>query len=152
MNNFKPRPYTPRTWENESTVLIPLESKEVLQDPRRKSQKRVIPSISEIPEKSKKTEKINNFNAEAKEKFQQEDIPRIHTEEDIEVGLILHISESDEKLFPDAQLKEACKTYDNSEKRKVLHGLFKSICRSGVNPEKTLRIRGGAMQVYHHNQ
>ena len=35
---------------------------------------------------------------------------------------------------------------------KILHGPFKSICRSGANPEKTLRIRGGAMQVYHHNQ
>ena len=33
-----------------------------------------------------------------------------------------------------------------------VHGLFKSICRSGANPEKNLRIRGGAMQVYHHNQ
>ena len=33
-----------------------------------------------------------------------------------------------------------------------MHGPFKSICRSGANPEKTLRIRGGAMQVYHHNQ
>ena len=31
-------------------------------------------------------------------------------------------------------------------------GLLKSICRSGANPEKVLRIRGGAMQVYHHNQ
>ena len=34
----------------------------------------------------------------------------------------------------------------------VMYGLFKSICRSGANPEKVLRIRGGAMQVYHHNQ
>ena len=33
-----------------------------------------------------------------------------------------------------------------------VQGLFKSICRSGANPEKVLRIRGGAMQVYHHNQ
>ena len=33
-----------------------------------------------------------------------------------------------------------------------MHSLFKSICRSGANPEKVLRIRGGAMQVYHHNQ
>ena len=33
-----------------------------------------------------------------------------------------------------------------------MHGLFKCICRSGANPEKALRIRGGAMQVYHHNQ
>ena len=33
-----------------------------------------------------------------------------------------------------------------------VHGPFKSICRSGANPEKTLHIRGGAMQVYHHNQ
>ena len=29
---------------------------------------------------------------------------------------------------------------------------FKSICRSGANPEKVLRIRGGSMQVYYHNQ
>ena len=28
---------------------------------------------------------------------------------------------------------------------------FKSICRSGANLEKVLCIRGGAMQVYHHN-
>ena len=34
----------------------------------------------------------------------------------------------------------------------TLHGLFESICRSEANPEKVLRIRGGAMQVYHHNQ
>ena len=33
-----------------------------------------------------------------------------------------------------------------------MHSLFKSICRSGANLEKVLRIRGGAMQVYHHNQ
>ena len=33
-----------------------------------------------------------------------------------------------------------------------MHGLFKSICRSGANPEKTLHIRRGAMQVYHCNQ
>ena len=33
-----------------------------------------------------------------------------------------------------------------------VHGPFKSICRSGANPEKTLHIRGGAIQVYHHNQ
>ena len=31
----------------------------------------------------------------------------------------------------------------------MLHGLFKSICRSGVNPEKVFRIRWGATQVYH---
>ena len=33
-----------------------------------------------------------------------------------------------------------------------MHGLFKSICRSGANLEKVLHIRGGAMQVYHHSQ
>ena len=33
-----------------------------------------------------------------------------------------------------------------------MHHLFKSICRSGANLEKVLRIRGGAMQVYHYNQ
>ena len=35
---------------------------------------------------------------------------------------------------------------------RLLHGLFKCICRSGANLEKVLRIRGGPMQVYHHNQ
>ena len=43
---------------------------------------------------------------------------------------------------------DACK----QAKLSKVHGPFKSICRSGANPEKTLRIRGGAMQVYHHNQ
>ena len=33
-----------------------------------------------------------------------------------------------------------------------VHGLFKSICRFGANPEKVLCIQGGAMQVYHQNQ
>ena len=33
-----------------------------------------------------------------------------------------------------------------------MHSPFKSICRSRANPEKVLHIRGGAMQVYHHNQ
>ena len=33
-----------------------------------------------------------------------------------------------------------------------MHSLFKSICRSGANLEKVLRIRRGAMQVYHQNQ
>ena len=33
-----------------------------------------------------------------------------------------------------------------------MQGLFKSICRSEANPETVLRIRRGAMQVYHHNQ
>ena len=39
-----------------------------------------------------------------------------------------------------------------TKKLYIVYGPFKSICRSGANPEKTLRIRGGAMQVYHHNQ
>ena len=38
------------------------------------------------------------------------------------------------------------------EKTLKVHGLFKSICRSGANLEKVLRIPGGAMQVYHQNQ
>ena len=38
------------------------------------------------------------------------------------------------------------------KRKPPLHGLFKSICRSGANLEKVLHIHGGAMQVYHHNQ
>ena len=41
---------------------------------------------------------------------------------------------------------------DDEETEKECTVSFKSICRSGTNPEKVLRIRGGAMQVYHHNQ
>ena len=41
---------------------------------------------------------------------------------------------------------------DIQKSRETMHGPFKYICRSGANPEKTLRICGGAMQVYHHNQ
>ena len=43
-------------------------------------------------------------------------------------------------------------TVRGREPGRTLHGLFESICRSGVNPKKVLHIRGGAMQVYHHNQ
>ena len=35
--------------------------------------------------------------------------------------------------------------------RSLLHGLFKCICRSGVNPEKVFCIRLGATQVYLHS-
>ena len=62
INNFKPRPYTPGTWKTEATMMIPFNSKEDLQDPRRKPTKHVIPSISEIPEMSKKTEIIEDLN------------------------------------------------------------------------------------------
>ena len=48
--------------------------------------------------------------------------------------------------------EEAVKELLDQGAIKELHGLFKSICRSKANPEKTLHIRGGAMQVYHHNQ
>ena len=91
MNNFKPRPYTPRTWKTEATVVIPLNSKEDLQDPRRKPTKHVIPCISEIPEMSKKTEIIEDLNTQAKEKPQEYGTSRQHTEEDTEIGLSLHI-------------------------------------------------------------
>ena len=50
------------------------------------------------------------------------------------------------------QMLRAPKQQHQPVHQDLLHGLFKSICRSGVNPEKVLRIRRGAMQVYHHNQ
>ena len=54
------------------------------------------------------------------------------------------------KGTPDRRLKMQCLPPWKARLR--VHGLFKSICRSGANPEKVLHIRGGAMQVYHHNQ
>ena len=55
------------------------------------------------------------------------------------------------ELMKDEPFKERFRRIAPPLVDEVLHGLFKSICRSGANPEKVLRIRGGAMQVYHHN-
>ena len=52
------------------------------------------------------------------------------------------------------QTVRGCKWEKESEEVRMidlLHGLFESICRSGVNPEKVFRIHKGAMQVYHHS-
>ena len=117
MKNFKARPYTVRKWETEATLLIPLESKEPLQNPRRKPQKQQIFSTCKIPEKSKKTENSKELNAKAIAKPQVIDGFKPDTE-DTTIGIILHITESDEKLFPECQSKEACK-YGNSEIRRV---------------------------------
>ena len=57
---------------------------------------------------------------------------RQYTEEDTEIGLILHISVSDEKLFPEAQSKEFCKTYDNSEKRVYINNYWQIKDTTGI--------------------
>ena len=113
MNNFKPRPYKPREWKREDTVLIPLQSREILQDPRRKTLKRVSPSA---PGTSQKVQKISNLpDLAEKHTVATTESPidskknTLETEvtlaEDNQV--ILHITESDDKLFPEAE-KEEC--------------------------------------------
>ena len=59
MNNFKARPYTPRTWQSIETLLIPLEVKETLQDPRINTRKHAL-SIQNEEEPKKKIRKACN--------------------------------------------------------------------------------------------
>ena len=57
MNNFRARPYIPRTWQSIETLIIPLECNENLQDPRKNTRKHVLSTqIEEEP--NKKTRKI----------------------------------------------------------------------------------------------
>ena len=51
-----------------------------------------------------------------------------------------------------ARTKQTARKDTGGKPLAMVHSPFKSICRSGANPEKSLRIRGGAMQVYHHDQ
>ena len=54
-----------------------------------------------MPEKSKKTENSEDFDFIAES--------QLHTEEDTEIGFILHMTETDKKLFPEAQSKKLVK-------------------------------------------
>ena len=56
MNNFRARPYTPRTWQSMETLEIPLESDETLQDPRINTCKHALSTQME-EEPNKKTQK-----------------------------------------------------------------------------------------------
>ena len=126
MNNFRCRPYTPRQWEREDTVLIPLESREILQDPRRKQAKHVISSAPEIPQKIQKTQNLPELAekhtvASKESPIENKKIPiksGPNNTENLEV--ILHITESDEKLFPeeskeDCTIVETRRVYINNE-------------------------------------
>ena len=56
INNFRARPYTPRTWQSIETLIIPLECNENLQDPRKNTRKHVLSTQME-EEPNKKTQK-----------------------------------------------------------------------------------------------
>ena len=56
MNNFRARPYTPRTWQSTETLEIPLESEETLQDPSINTRKHAL-STQKEEEPNKKTQK-----------------------------------------------------------------------------------------------
>ena len=113
ITQFKAPEYQPRTWENEETKEIPLESLTTLPDPRRKTRKRSATCLD--------TE--NTI-----EKTQDPKLPRCipnqvttenqKTVEDLNApieGIVLHVSDSDLKLFPEksdeskeVNLKEDC--------------------------------------------
>ena len=59
MNNFRARPYTPRTWQCTETLIIPLECNENLKDPRKNTRKHTL-SIQTEEEPNKKTRKTCN--------------------------------------------------------------------------------------------
>ena len=121
MNNFKYRPYTRRQWEREDTVLIPLQNSEILQDPRKITTKR---TNSSAPETSQKTQKIQKLpdSAETHTGASREtpiESKKISIESEANkldnLEVILHITESDNKLFPE-ESKEECNIV---EKRRV---------------------------------
>ena len=67
-----------------------------------------------------KTENTEDFDTRAGARVLNEDTARQHIEENNDIGIILHITDSEEKLFPEAQSEEACKSMDNcSEVRRV---------------------------------
>ena len=113
MNNFKARPYQPREWKREDTVLIPLQSSEILQDPRRKSMKRVSSSAPGTSQKIQKTQNMPVLAEKHTIASTESPIESKKITQDSEVSLtednevILHITESEDKLFPEGN-KEEC--------------------------------------------
>ena len=73
------------------------------------------------------------------------------TKEELQ-GLLTNVATSQQKAAEAIDTLAARVGEMMTDQVSQVHSLFKSICRSGANPEKVLRIRGGAMQVYHHNQ
>ena len=125
ITHFKAPEYRPRTWNDEKTKKIPLETEETLEDPRLKKWK-MPTTFPDIENPAKKTHKpcedpessTCNINKEDKNQKTGEDpIPTIE-------GIILHITDSELDFFPekpeestDANLKEDCTNV--KEHRKV---------------------------------
>ena len=117
ITQFKAPEYRPRTWRNEETKKIPLESQGTLSDPWIKKWK--IPATFPDTEKTvKKTRKpckdpelpgcSSNQNTTEDQKIGEDPISTIE-------GIVLHITDSELNLFPekpdeskDANLKEDC--------------------------------------------
>ena len=72
MDNFRARPYTPRTWQSKETLNIPLESNEKIQDPRINTCKHLLsPQNEEEPKKKTHKSYIEE------ESLQTRSIPKI---------------------------------------------------------------------------
>ena len=85
--------------ENKTTVLIPLESNEVLMDQRRKTTKHVDPILSEIQEKTQKLWEDLKLQSQSSTKPTIEENTKfsgIKVKQDTD---ILHITDSDEHYF-----------------------------------------------------
>ena len=104
ITHFKAPNYRPRRWENEETRTIPLESKEILEDPRRNIKRKTVlteeplEKMRKLPQEPEPTGCQNNLqdNKLTDNQENQED-PDPTTE-----GVILHITESELNLFPEA--------------------------------------------------
>ena len=126
ITHFKAPEYRPRTWNDEKTKKIPLDSQEIIPDPRIK--KRKIPATSQDTEKTvKKTHKpyedpelpgfSSNQNIKEDQKTGEDPISTVE-------GIILHVTDSELNLFQekldeskDANSKEDCTNV--KENRKV---------------------------------
>ena len=129
ITHFKAPEYRPRTWNDEKTKKIPLESQETLEDPRLKKQKMptTFPDTEnpvkktrnpcEKPESSRYRSNLNTNEEDGNQKSGEDPISTLE-------GIILHITDSELNLFPekpdeskDAKLKEDCTIV--KENRKV---------------------------------
>ena len=129
ITHFKAPEYRPRTWKDDKTKKIRLESEETLEDPRLKKQKMPTTFLDtenpakkthkpcEDPESTTTRSNLSNMKVDEIQKIGEDPISTME-------GVILHVTDSElnlfpEKLeeFPDANSKEDCTNV--KENRKV---------------------------------
>ena len=129
ITHFKAPEYRPRTWKDDKTKKIRLESEETLEDPRLKKQKMPTTFLDtenpakknhkpcEDPESTTTRSNLSNMKVDEIQKIGEDPISTME-------GVILHVTDSELNLFPekleestDANSKEDCTNV--KENRKV---------------------------------